>query len=57
MGKPIGRKVTQQDRFVEAAREAGCDEDPDAFDKALKKVASAPPPRPAKKPKAKKPAK
>lgn len=46
----------QSKRFIEAAREAGCDEDPDAFDKALRKVASAPPPKKPK-PKTNKPAK
>jgi hypothetical protein len=32
---------SQRDRFAEAARELGCDEDQEAFDKALKKVATA----------------
>lgn len=48
---------TQGDAFVEAARELGCDESEDAFDTKLKKVASAPPPKPTRKPKTKKPAK
>ena len=39
--KQIG-KLTPQDqsaRFIEAARELGCDESPDAFEAAVKKVA------------------
>ena len=31
----------QRRKFIEAARELGCDEDEEAFDKALKKVATA----------------
>ena len=34
----------QSKRFIEAARELGCDEDPEAFKDKLKKLASAPPP-------------
>lgn len=34
----------QHREFVKAARELGCDEDPAAFDKLLKRIASAPPP-------------
>lgn len=41
-------------RFEEAARELGCSEDEEAFDKALKKVASAPPSEGAEKTKPKK---
>jgi hypothetical protein len=44
----------QSERFIEAARELGCDEDEDAFKDRLKKLASAPPPetvRERKKPK------
>jgi hypothetical protein len=33
----------QHKHFIKAARELGCNEDPVAFDKMLKKVASAPP--------------
>ena len=32
------------EKFIEAARELGCDEDEDAFKNRLKKLASAPPP-------------
>jgi hypothetical protein len=35
----------QHREFVKAARELGTDESPDAFDKMLKRVASAPPPK------------
>jgi len=35
----------QSDKFIEAARELGCDEDESAFDEMVKKVAKAPPPR------------
>ena len=39
------RKSTDQSKkFIEAARELGCKEDPRAFDRALKKIAEAPPP-------------
>jgi len=33
----------QRKRFIEAARELGCDESPDAFEAAVKKIAQAPP--------------
>ncbi|MGA0563326.1 hypothetical protein ACO2RV_12850 [Ancylobacter sp. VNQ12] len=47
--------LTDQGRaFIEAARELGTDEDEERFDAALKKVASAPPPKDAVKPKPKK---
>lgn len=47
--------VSQQSKlFVEKARELGCDDDESAFDKTLKKIASAPPPKTAKKRTAKK---
>ena len=42
--KQIEPKVGQINRFREAARELGCDEDEDAFKERLKKLASAPPP-------------
>ena len=32
-------QVAQSARFIEAARELGCDESPDAFEAAVKKVA------------------
>lgn len=50
-------KGEQSKRFIEVARELGCDEDESAFDEIVKKVAKAPPPRqeePAEKPKPKK---
>lgn len=34
----------QQQKFEEAARELGCSDSPEAFDKAIKKIAKAPPP-------------
>ena len=43
--KTSSAQRNQHRAFVNAARELGCDDDPDAFDKALKKVASAPPSR------------
>ena len=49
----------QGKKFLEIAKALGCDESEDAFDATLKAVASAPPPKPTKKPKTKtkKPAK
>jgi hypothetical protein len=42
----IKRKTAaQHKRFVEAARAAGCDESEEPFDKALRRLASAPPPK------------
>jgi hypothetical protein len=42
-------KLTQQSqKFIEAARELGCDENESAFDEIVKKVAKAPPPRQVK---------
>lgn len=38
------KTMDQHKRFVDAAREAGASEDEDVFDKALKKIASAPAP-------------
>lgn len=35
-------KEAQHDRFKELARELGCDEDEEAFEEALRKVATAP---------------
>ena len=35
----------QRDRFIEAARRLGCDDSEEAFDRKLKKIASAPPPK------------
>ncbi|MEO1207717.1 MAG: hypothetical protein AAFV45_15430 [Pseudomonadota bacterium] len=43
---PADKQTSEQSkRFVEAAREAGCDEGEDAFERKLKKLATA---RPAK---------
>ena len=42
----------QHGEFVKAAREIGTDESEDAFDKVLRKVASAPPPETIKQRKA-----
>jgi hypothetical protein len=39
----------QHREFVKAAREIGCDEEEKVFDRALKKVASAPSPKSVKK--------
>jgi hypothetical protein len=39
---------TQRQKFIDAAREAGASEDEGAFDSALKRVASAPRPKPKK---------
>jgi hypothetical protein len=40
--KPEGADAAQSRRFIEAARELGCDEDEAKFDEKLKKVAKAP---------------
>ena len=46
MSKERPLKPSDQHReFVKAARELGCDESEEAFDKVLRKVASAPPPK------------
>lgn len=37
--------MSQADKFREAAREADTDEREDAFDRIVKKIAKAPPPR------------
>lgn len=50
--KPKG--VEQSAAFIAAARELGCDDDEEAFDKKLKAVASVPPDKAATKKKAKK---
>jgi hypothetical protein len=42
----------QHRKFAEAARKLGTDDSEDAFDKALRKVASAPPPKSVQKRKA-----
>jgi hypothetical protein len=38
-------KATQADDFKRAARDLGCDEDQGTFDKVLKRIAKAPPPK------------
>lgn len=49
---------TQYERFKEVAREVGADEDTSAADLIMGRLARTPPdPKPAKKPKVKKPAK
>jgi hypothetical protein len=57
MAKKPKSHESQVSQFVAAARELGCDDSEEAFDKKLKAIASAPSPKPAKKPKTKKPAK
>ena len=42
----------QHDEFVKAARKLGVDESEDAFDKVLKRIAKAPPPKSVRKRKA-----
>jgi hypothetical protein len=43
---------TQRERFIEAARELGTDDDEDAFNRRLKQLTSAPPPKSVQKRKA-----
>ncbi len=43
----MGNDTPQVDKFKELARELECDEDEDAFDERLKRLAKAPPPRKA----------
>jgi hypothetical protein len=40
----MSKEKSQKRKFIEVARELGCKEDPRAFDRALKKIAKAPPP-------------
>lgn len=49
--------ASQREKFLDAARDLDCDESEQQFDAALKKVASAPPPKDekGKKPDTKKP--
>jgi hypothetical protein len=47
------REGTQKQRFIDKARELGCDEDEVAFEERLRKIAKAPPPKPESKRKAK----
>lgn len=51
------KKQSQRERFIQAAREVGADENEEMFDRVLKKVSSAPPPKTVEKRKTKKPAK
>ena len=39
------KKSEQSESFIKAARELGTDESEEIFDKVLKKIASAPPPK------------
>lgn len=58
MSNPKRADKDQSRRFIETAREIGADEDKSAGDELMKRLARTPPdPKPAKKPKAKKPAK
>lgn len=57
LAKKNSQQSQQRDKFVEAARALGCDDSEEAFNKKLKAVASAPPPKDAPKKKVKKPAK
>jgi hypothetical protein len=41
MRKPAKASKTQSERFIEAAREAGCSEDEAVFDGNLKRIAQA----------------
>jgi hypothetical protein len=43
--RKVGKKDTQLEKFQRTARELGCSEDEGAFDKALKKLSSVPPPK------------
>lgn len=45
----------QSERFIEAARELGCDEDEAAFDEKLKRISEQKPPPSEGKPKKEKP--
>jgi hypothetical protein len=49
MGKPDADKESQRQRFIETARELGCDEDEAAFEEKLKRIATAKP-KPKSKP-------
>lgn len=39
------KRSDQSKRFIDAARELGADTSPDVFDRALKKISEAPPPK------------
>lgn len=38
MAREEGKANTQSRRFIETARELGCEEDPKAFERALKRI-------------------
>lgn len=58
MDKPKKADEAQSRRFIDSAREIGADEEKSAADELMKRLARTPPaPKPAKKPKAKRPAK
>ena len=52
MASTDNKAKRQHEAFVKAARELGADESEEAFDKVLKRVASAPPPKSVQKRKA-----
>lgn len=41
LGKKTESRKTQRQRFIEAAKEAGCSDDETAFDEALRKIGRA----------------
>jgi hypothetical protein len=45
MDKPDADKQAQRKRFIEAARELGCDENEAAFDERLRRIATVKPKR------------
>jgi hypothetical protein len=47
------KSKSQHQRFIETARELGCDEDPKSFERAFSKI--VPPKKPKQQPKAKAP--
>lgn len=53
--KPKPASAQQHRDFVKAARELGANESDEAFDKVLRKIASAPPPKSVQARKTKKP--
>ena len=54
MTKHARSDASQSARFVKAARELGCDDDPEAFKDKLKQLVKAPPPASVGKRKSKK---
>ena len=55
--RPTKEVRSQKERFIEAARDLGCDEGPEAFKDRLKQLVKAPPPETVQKRKDKKSAK